>query len=101
MTDLNEMWARLEEYQPIADKRGYGTEWAKMCRERTPRAAKWVAKAAAATDAAAWAADAARAAKWAAKAATDAAWAASAARNAERAAKTAMKCINQAEEVKP
>ncbi len=90
MNDLDEMWARLEEYQPIADERGYGAEWRRMCRKRTPRAAKWVAKAAAATGAAdaAWAARAAAAAVGASWDAADAAWA-------------AIGHLNGSEEVKP
>jgi len=68
MSDLDEMWERFEEYQPTADRRGYGAEWRRMCQERTPRAAKAV------RDAAYWVA-----------------------RDAEWAVKTAIKCINQAE----
>ena len=39
MTDLNEMWAELERYQPYADKRGFGDAWKRMCEERTDYAA--------------------------------------------------------------
>jgi hypothetical protein len=60
MSDLNEMWARLEEYQPIADKRGYGNQWKQMCEKRTPEAAEKAEKAA----------------EWCAACASDEAWAA-------------------------
>jgi hypothetical protein len=36
---LDEMWERLAQYQSYADKRGYGSEWARMCEERTQDAA--------------------------------------------------------------
>jgi len=32
---LDEMWERLAQYQPFADARGFGSEWARMCEERT------------------------------------------------------------------
>lgn len=35
MNDLNKMWEALATHQPIADKKGYGKEWARMCAERT------------------------------------------------------------------
>jgi len=35
---LEEMWQRLAQHQPYADKRGYGPEWARMCEERTEAA---------------------------------------------------------------
>jgi hypothetical protein len=71
---LAEMWAALEEYQPMADRDGHGESWAKMCRQRTEGAAL----AAASASAAASAADAAWAAAWAASRAAPrtAAWAA-------------------------
>lgn len=53
---LDEMWVRLAQHQPYADQRGYGPEWARMCRERTPEAA-WAAAdatAARAADAVEW-----------------------------------------------
>ncbi len=90
MSDLDELWSRLAQHQPIADQRGYGLEWKRMCAKRTPRAAKWVARVLAATDAA----DAAWAAR-AAAAAVDASW------DAEAAAGAAIGHINKAEEVKP
>lgn len=74
MTDLNEMWQELERYQPYAEKRGFGAEWLRMCRERTEKAAHVAADAAG---------DAARAAAW------YAAWAAEAAVAAARAARDA------------
>jgi len=46
MTDLNEMWTRLGEHQPIADARGYGEAWKIMCEQRTPEAAEAAAQAA-------------------------------------------------------
>lgn len=39
MTDLTEMWDALAEYQPYADKHGFGVEWRRMCEERTEDAA--------------------------------------------------------------
>ena len=80
MTDLTLMWKALATHQPIADKRGYGTEWKQMCAEKTSDAidAAWSA-----ADAAAWdAADAALAA-----AADAAAWAVAAAKHMQRAIK--------------
>jgi hypothetical protein len=32
---LDEMWERLAQYQPFADARGFGSEWARMREERT------------------------------------------------------------------
>jgi hypothetical protein len=32
---VNEMWAALEAYQPIADTDGHGETWALMCSEKT------------------------------------------------------------------
>ena len=29
------MWERLVQYQPFADAHGFGSEWARMCEERT------------------------------------------------------------------
>ena len=84
---LEWMWSVvLPELQPLADNNGFGTEWQKMCRERTPYAcADAYAAARAAAAYAADAADAAAAAR-AADAAADAAAAAYAARAAARAA---------------
>lgn len=90
MTDLTEMWERLEAHQPYADEQGYGKAWAKMCDERNQSVALAAAAAAklAADEAAAealetedWAVwDAAREARYVASAAAKmAAWAASAA----------------------
>lgn len=39
MTDLNEMWEALAQYQPYADKRGFGDEWRRMTTKRTVSAA--------------------------------------------------------------
>ena len=73
--NLEEMWERLAQHQPYADRRGYGAAWARMCEQRTEAAAKEAAAAAAwarmcaerteaAAEAAAWAAaDAAEAAE--------------------------------------
>jgi hypothetical protein len=47
MSTLDEMWSRLETHQPIADARGYGEAWRKMCEERTEWEAAAAAKAAA------------------------------------------------------
>ena len=61
MSNLNEMWEALAQYQPYADRRGFGNEWRKMTTERTKKAAYIATDAAAgqAEDAAAWAADSA------------------------------------------
>ena len=40
------MWTALEAHQPVADRRGYGTEWARMCSKRTEKAAYAAADAA-------------------------------------------------------
>jgi len=75
--NLEEMWQRLAQHQPYADRRGYGPEWARMCEDRTEAAAREAAWAAAD---AAWAAadavagaDAEAAARAAAEKAADAA----------------------------
>ena len=39
MTKLNQMWEELVVYQPQAEIAGYGKKWAKMCSEKTSRAA--------------------------------------------------------------
>lgn len=39
MTKLEKMWTALQVHQPIADRRGYGAEWARMCSKRTEKAA--------------------------------------------------------------
>ena len=70
--NLEEMWARLAQHQPFADRRGYGPEWARMCAERTEAAARAAARAA--DGAANGAADAARARLAWAQAADIAAW---------------------------
>jgi hypothetical protein len=36
---LDEKWERLAQYQPFADAGGFGSEWARMCEERTEDAA--------------------------------------------------------------
>jgi hypothetical protein len=63
---LAEMWAALEEYQPMADAYGHGESWRTMCRERTTLAA-WAAASAAEAAAAEAAWDAARGAGYAAR----------------------------------
>jgi len=35
VSDLTEMWAALERYQPYADKAGHGETWKRMTTERT------------------------------------------------------------------
>ena len=60
MTDLNEMWAALEQYQPYADKAGHGESWKRMTTERTSEAAEaalWYARSVRAGSAAADAAN--------------------------------------------
>ena len=85
MNAIDQMWTRLAQHQPEADRLGYGEAWRRMCEERTKGAAG-AADAAAearAADAAAWAAEAAA---WAADSADAAVvWAADAAVWAERA----------------
>ena len=49
MSDLDEMWAALERYQPYADKNGHGESWKRMTTEKTAEAA-WGAANADATD---------------------------------------------------
>ena len=86
----------LPHIQPLADARGFGSEWRTMCHERTAVAARAAAKAAAHTaDAAARAADAAaRVAAWvAADAAMNAAWAATSAADAANKARTAADAV--------
>jgi hypothetical protein len=81
---LDHMWeVVLPHLQPLADSHGFGTEWARMCSERTQEAAD----AAYAADADAYAAVAAARAADAAADAADAA--ADAARAAARAARAA------------
>lgn len=62
--NLDHMWERLAQHQPYADKHGYGKAWARMCGQRTRKAARAAQAAAWARPAreAAWAVDAARAA---------------------------------------
>jgi len=38
MSNLAEMWSRLEAHQSFADERGYGKEWRLMCEQRTEEA---------------------------------------------------------------
>jgi len=33
--DIEKMWERLAQHQPFADAHGFGSEWARMCEERT------------------------------------------------------------------
>ena len=104
MTDLTEMWAALESYQPYADKAGHGDTWRRMTTERTADAAKWAAEKA-------WAAAAVRGAAWAkvedaafvaARAARDAASAtARAAAKLGSACRFAQRAIDTIKEVKP
>ena len=83
---LEWMWGTvLPSIQPIADKRGFGTEWKRMTTERTKAAANAAAWAATAEAAEAATAAATAAARWAAWAA-DAAAAANAAAAAYAAA---------------
>jgi len=50
---MNWMWTVvLPQVQPDADKNGFGAEWSKMCKEKTPAAARAAARAAAARAAA-------------------------------------------------
>jgi hypothetical protein len=107
MKTIEQMWERLAQHQPEADKRGYGQVWKHMCNTRTMEAADaagdaaWDAAGDAAGDAAAWAACAAEAAAWAASAAwfeADAAW--DAAEYVESRAKRAIEYIERAEENK-
>jgi len=94
MTNLDTMWIRLAEHQPIADERGYGKKWKRMCEERTPKAAEAAAREAReAWEEAreAWAAGAAYAA--------NAAWAARAAASAAYSAAEAICFINKAENI--
>jgi len=72
MTEMEKMWAEMAKHQPIADRRGYGTQWQCMCGLKTEEAAK-----------------AARDAAWSAKAAGWAAWSAKAAAQAVKAAQAA------------
>lgn len=44
MTEMETMWAELAKHQPIANKLGYGDEWARMCELRTKEAAEAAAK---------------------------------------------------------
>lgn len=39
MTTLDEMWQRLAQHQPYADKYGYGPSWMIMCKVRSYKAA--------------------------------------------------------------
>ena len=39
MITLDEMWQRLTQHQPYADKRGYGADWMIMCKVRNHKAA--------------------------------------------------------------
>ena len=39
MTTLDEMWQRLAQHQPYADKYGYGPSWMIMCKVRNHGAA--------------------------------------------------------------
>ena len=41
---LKEMWAELAKHQPIADAKGYGTQWQSMCELKTEAAAEAAAK---------------------------------------------------------
>ena len=84
MTDLTEMWDALAAHQHIADHKGYGKAWARMCSERTAAAARTAARTADDTDDVAAARTAAR---------TAAAAADDAARTAADASKYAKEAI--------
>lgn len=43
MSDLNEMWQELEQYQPYARRHGFGDVWRRMTTERTVDAACFAA----------------------------------------------------------
>jgi hypothetical protein len=44
MTTLDEMWQRLTEHQPYADKYGYGADWMIMCKVHSRKAARVAAR---------------------------------------------------------
>lgn len=91
MSDLNEMWAALERYQPYADKKGHGESWKRMTQKRTKDAA-WTAIVTM------WASPTSRLARnavWAARAALHPA------EDSERFAAQAIELINEAMEVQP
>jgi hypothetical protein len=44
MNEMEKMWVELAKHQPIADKQGYGDEWARMCNRKTEEAAKAAAR---------------------------------------------------------
>lgn len=45
MANLCEIWKALRQYQPYAEKHGFGAEWKRMTTKRTPEAAydAWLA----------------------------------------------------------
>jgi hypothetical protein len=97
MSDLTEMWAALERYQPYADKAGHGDSWRRMTTERTV----WEVHRAAL---AAGAAGVPYLAIGAAGAAAEALWAAAVPwrqAEADRFATYAIEFINKAMEVQP
>lgn len=108
MSDLTDMWAALERYQPYADKAGHGDTWRRMTTERTAEAT-WAARggtsvalvAAGAAAASILSAEHMRA--MAVQRTVDAAWDAlcAAAIDAKRHAARAIKYINEAMEVQP
>jgi Na+/H+-translocating membrane pyrophosphatase len=80
MTKLDELWVAFADYQSIADKRGHGESWAKMCELKTEKACSAAASDAAANAAyAAYSYAAVAAAAYAALAVAAAAYAANAA----------------------
>jgi hypothetical protein len=98
---LDEMWARLAQHQPYADKHGYGPAWATMCKKQTAKAAFAACAAADAVDSVG-AANAAGDAAWAAADAVDAVGAANAAGDAAWAvddAAAAIRYIENAEKI--
>ena len=39
MSKLNEMWARFEKHQAVAESKGYGAEWQALCEKRDEQSA--------------------------------------------------------------
>ena len=46
MSGMEKMWIELTEHQPIADARGYGAQWQRMCELKTQEAANAAGEAA-------------------------------------------------------
>jgi hypothetical protein len=106
VSDLTEMWAALERYQPYADKAGHGDSWRRMTTKRTADAA-WAARGGTSVAlVAAWAEGASLLSvehmrAGAVQAAVDAAWDALCAAEADRRAAVAIERISKAMEVQP